>query len=464
MLIRRISFVFFTQVFVLFCISCAALQTQTAHYKSIEKNLRFRDYGRVVHNIEEARKKGKYGAKDRVLFYLDMGLALHFAKKYEKSNKYLDKAEIAIEENFTKSISKIMTSFLLNDNVLDYAGEDYEDVFTNVIKGLNYIHLGDYEAAMVEIRRVNLKLNRIQDKYAKMAKKLSESKKLKKDEKTFDFKPGKTKLQYSVFASYLSMIGYSNMGKWDDALIDKRRVIEGSSGRLRDLSKEVLEPAQDSLIPTYTLCFAGKGPIKEELVLLLDFDPDLNLARVMLPGLESEEITSFRYEGESELHLKFAVPRIERRNSNIKGVRTLVDGCLRDKMCLIENFGEVGEETFKVKKPIIYLRAALRTLLKAFIDAKAKEDIDKKHDKNKILAGFLKFAVDVATDITENADLRCWRTMPGTVYGGRIDLPPGEHTVTFEYLNAHGNVVDLEKRVITVNEKGLNIIEGVSYR
>ena len=80
------------------------------------------------------------------------------------------------------------------------------------------------------------------------------------------------------------------------------------------------------------------------------------------------------------------------------------------------------------------------------------------------MAGLLKFAVDAITDITENADLRCWRTMPGKVYGGKIDLNPGEYEIAFEYLDRHGNVIDSERKKLFVNKNDLNIIEGVSYR
>jgi hypothetical protein len=190
----------------------------------------------------------------------------------------------------------------------------------------------------------------------------------------------------------------------------------------------------------------------------------LNLARVMLPGKKNVEMTSFEYEGEDELHLKFAVPEIVRRKSRIRGIRTLVNGSVQEEMYLLEDFANVAEQTFNVKKPIIYLRAALRTLIKAMIDAKAKKDIDEKHQDDKILAGFLKFAVDAVTDVTENADLRCWRTMPGKVYAGKIDLLPGEYEITFEYINESGEVVDLEKKIVSVNKNTMNLIEGVSYK
>ncbi len=77
-----------------------------------------------------------------MLYYLDLGMLHHYAGNYAKSNEFLQKAEYAIEELFTASVSKIATSLLLNDNALDYSGEDYEDIYLNIFKALNFIALG----------------------------------------------------------------------------------------------------------------------------------------------------------------------------------------------------------------------------------------------------------------------------------------------------------------------------------
>ncbi|MEJ2567559.1 MAG: hypothetical protein P8Z50_01565 [candidate division WOR-3 bacterium] len=200
----------------------------------------------------------------------------------------------------------------------------------------------------------------------------------------------------------------------------------------------------------------------------------------MIPDRKNQEISSFKYKGDDELHLKFAVPEIARRKSKIRQVRIYANGRPLGEMYPLEDFGTIAEETFKVKKPIIYLRAALRTLIKTVVDSKVKESIDKKYEKendedkekdakdkeqnNKLMAGLLKFAVDALTDVTENADLRCWRTMPGRAYAGRINLVPGEHEINFEYLDARGNVVDMETKTIIIDKNTLNLIEGVSYQ
>jgi len=438
--------------------SCASLQTQISHYEDIDREFSTRQYDRAVEEINEARSKGKYKEKDRVLFYLDMGTALHNAGKYEESNNYFSRAELAIEQNFTKSISQIATSMILNDNVLDYPGEDYEDIFTNILMALNYIHLNNIEEAMVEVRKIDVKLSRLASKYKGMADKLSNSKDKVK------FKPGKTNLRNSALGSYLSMLSYNHLGKFDDARIDRSRVLRATRASLNVFLDEALKPSMGDKVAVYPICFVGKSPVKTPLELSLDLNTDLKLGRINIPG-ERDSVLFFRYEGDADLTLKFAVPKITDRRTRIKNIRLLVDGELRGEMHLLEDFYNVARETFEVKKPIIYLRAGLRTFLKAVANKEVSDGIDKSTEDAKLVGAILKFVTDRATEYSESADLRCWRTMPGDVCVGRIDLSPGIYDFTLEYIDSRGVMIDIETKIgVEVRRDGLNLIEGVSYR
>jgi hypothetical protein len=433
------------------------VQTKVSHYDDIDRELINRNYERAVSEIVEARKKGNYEEKDRVLYYLDLGIALHNAGQYDKSNDYLSEAEIAIEENFTKSISKLLTSMILNDNVLDYSGEDFEDIFMNVLMALNYMHLNNIDDTMVEIRRIDIKLSKLQDKYEGMAKKLSNT------EENIKFKAGHTDLRYSALGSFLSMVSYLHQGKYDDARIDRQRVEVATPAKMKNFLDDVFKVPSEGKVSLYPVCFVGKSPVKIPLELGLDLNPDLNLGRIIIPG-EEKSTLFFEYKGEEDLHFKFAVPKIEERESKIYKIRVLVNGSFMEEMHYLENFGNVAIKAFEVKKPIIYLRSGVRTFLKAILDKKATDEIDEKTEDKKVLGAVLKFLVDVAADITESADLRCWRTMPGHSYVGLIELHPGTYNITFEYFNSRGKVIDREtKKGVEIKEGKINIIEGVSY-
>ncbi|HEQ71201.1 MAG TPA: hypothetical protein ENN69_01830, partial [Spirochaetia bacterium] len=125
----------------LLAVSCSSVMTQKGQFKSIDERIKRHDFSGALKDLEKAKKK-YYEEKDRVMFYLDAGMLAHYSGDYEKSNEYLTRAEYAIEELYTASISKAAASLLLNDNALDYSGEDYEDIYLNVFKALNYLHLG----------------------------------------------------------------------------------------------------------------------------------------------------------------------------------------------------------------------------------------------------------------------------------------------------------------------------------
>ncbi|MBN2017130.1 MAG: hypothetical protein JW794_03200 [Candidatus Cloacimonetes bacterium] len=249
------------------------MKTSKAQYAGMMENLRANDFKTCLTQIEEAKEK-HYKEKEKVLFYLDAGMLYHYCGDYRKSNEYLEKAEFAIEDLYTKSIGKAAASVLLNDNALDYFGEDYEDIYLNIFKALNYLHLNDPEDAFVEIRRINNKLNLLEDKYKKIADEYNKS-----DDKKRDFKIGDIKFYNSALARYLSMLLYYTEGKYDDARIDLKEIREAIENQPTVYNFEVppLEShiAKSDSIPIYFLSFVGNSPDKKSNTLWVHTEKDM---------------------------------------------------------------------------------------------------------------------------------------------------------------------------------------------
>ena len=141
---------------ILFTIGCASTRTSKKHFIGINEKLISRDYAGTLKQIESA--KGKfYTEKERALYYVDAGMLNHYQGNYEESNTLLSKAEKDFDELYTKSLSRAAASMLLNDNILAYSGEDYENIYINVFMALNYIEMDDFDGAFVEIRKINNK-------------------------------------------------------------------------------------------------------------------------------------------------------------------------------------------------------------------------------------------------------------------------------------------------------------------
>ena len=130
-------------------------------------------------------------------------------------------------------------------------------------------------------------------------------------------------------------------------------------------------------------------------------------------------------------------------------------------MQLLEDVARVAEETFQAKKSLIYLRTVARAVAKGLAAHKAK----KKVDAGGVEGWLKKAAIDVATDISENADLRCSRLLPGRIYVGDFEIEPGTYDLEIEFLDENGDVVSAQElKGYQVLKSGLNLIEAVSLK
>ncbi len=102
----------------------------------------------------EADKRGE--GKDAVVWRLEQGAVLRAAGKLEDSNRAFDKAEELVnkyEEAAKMSVSREALATVTNLTTLPYEGFAYDKIMMNTYKALNYLELGDYEKARVEINR-----------------------------------------------------------------------------------------------------------------------------------------------------------------------------------------------------------------------------------------------------------------------------------------------------------------------
>ena len=196
--------------------SCSNLATNKSFYGPIRSDLRSGSYEAAVSKIEAARRDKAYTHKDRLLYFLDSGFAAHYAGRHPQSNASLEMAENTAEDLFTRSVSRAAASLLLNDNTLEYAGEDYEILYANLIKALNYLAGDRFDEAFVEIRRANLKLELLEDKYAEAGTLLRDGLGSATQKEIPPYKVPKVRFNNDAFARYLSMHLYAADGKPDD--------------------------------------------------------------------------------------------------------------------------------------------------------------------------------------------------------------------------------------------------------
>lgn len=453
--------------------SCASMKTSTKQYEGYSEKLASQSYGALISQIEESKNK-YYTAKEKLLYYLDVGMLYHFDGKYQKSNEMLDIADTLFDDLYTKSVSKGAASLFLNDNALEYSGEDYENIYISIFMAMNYLHLNQFDEAFVEIRRIDNKLKSLETKYQTMSAKMNNS-----GERKFSIKHGRNHFHNSALGRYLSMLMYKAEGKMDDARIDERKM-EDAFRNQRSIygfkSPDVSNTLSSDQNPRISvLSFVGKSPIKKENKLLVT----TYKGYIRVEGQGGFDYSDTIYLPVDEgFHIKFSFPTIYQGESEVDFIKLLVDDKAY-KLEKIEDIGVVASETFKVKEPIIYGKTLTRALAKAFgssafkkwIKDKAKKEAKKQKKKTsdddmvtflfEVGTDIVNWAVDSAVDATENADLRISHFFPNACYIREVSVSQGTHHVKLEYYNSFGQMIFCDdKGMVDVNTGKLNMIES----
>ncbi len=450
-------------LFLIFLSGCGSMATRKDFYDPITVELRARNYETAAAQLEEAKAGGKFGEKDRFVYYVDAGLAYNYAGLYDSSNLRLHQAEIAAEDLFTKSISKAAVSLLLNDNALDYAGEDYEILYTNLISALNYIALGKFDDAFVETRRANLKLELLEQKYAEAAELLQRGSNEDTVEVTVSYDVKPVRFHNSAFGRYLSMHMYAADGKMDDAQIDFDYLKQAFSAQpfIYDFEFPELKYRAEEGVLLSVVALAGLAPVKEALNLRIRTDKQLDLVQILYtdPERQDEEYGHLPMEVSEDYYFKFALPSLQDRPSVISHANVYAGENLLGRLQILEDVGKVARETFESKSSLIYIRSVVRAVAKGLLAHKQK----KKADSGGLGGWLKKAAIDVAADISENADLRCSRLLPGRILVGDFELAPGEYDLTVEFVGYDGEIVNRQLfPQYQVLGSGLNLIEAIS--
>lgn len=133
-----------------------------------QKNLVFQEhFGKG--EMEEANKvlesnKKKVKDKDLLLFNWQKGVVEQMLEHYPESNAYFEKGYI-FSEDYRKNYGMEALSLVTNPMIKPYTGEVHELVLMHYFKVLNYLRLNQFDEALVECRRIDIKLNMLNDKY-----------------------------------------------------------------------------------------------------------------------------------------------------------------------------------------------------------------------------------------------------------------------------------------------------------
>ncbi|WP_372796069.1 hypothetical protein [Pontiella sp.] len=440
------------------------MRTSKSHYAGTDAMLAQANYTGALTQITAAKSKG-YSHKDRVIYYLDTGMLHHWNGEYEKSNEQLELAEKAIEENFTKSLTRSASTLILNDNAQAYFGEDYEDIYLNAFKALNFLALNQPDSAFVEVRRIDLKLKELSSKYDKVAEKLN-----KAEEAHEKFQPGKNYFQESALGRYLSMLLYRNDYKWDDVRIDLEKISKGWKLQpgIYNFDPPDFSNEADRL-PSGTgrlniMAFSGICPDKRASALQIYTEENL----IVLAGTSEDYLGKQNLSGLQVIpwygvkpgyNFKFQLPRMEKRPSKVARIEVVVEGLKTATLQPLESLENAALETFSIRKPLIYLKTITRAVVKGLATQTATESMTNNMDD--AMAFFTRLATTVAVNQTENADLRMSRFFPAKASIRELHLPEGVYDITINYYSHSGALLHADRKTgVSVAADRLNVLQS----
>ncbi len=396
-----------------FAIGCGSV---TSHYRQVEDYYeagRFKNADQII----ESNREG-YGDLNAVLYYMDKGMTTHLAGEFKKSNEYLTLAEDTIELLYRKSMARGLGSMLTNDNIYPYEGEDFEKVMLNIMMALNYIYLNQPDEALVEARKVDHKLNLLNDKYEE-----------------------KNVYQDDVLARYLSGILYEMRGEINDALIEYRKAYEISqiyhknygTPILPYLNKDLLRTTEalhfDEEFKKYQSEFSGtQWPsseslrLKGELIVLVfngraPIKEDYFIDAVIPEGKE--------WEGEI---VRVAFPKFVARHPKANYYNIHFGDKINDcQTYLIEDIAAIAQKNLADRITRISTKATARAITKYIAGRKLRQEAAK--SGNPLVSNLTWLGTNIYSVASEQSDKRSWRTLPGQIQIGRVILEPGEYHI-----------------------------------
>ncbi|MBT3209520.1 MAG: hypothetical protein HN704_16135 [Bacteroidetes bacterium] len=410
-----------------------------------QKNLKFQEH--VTNGkLEKAKQlllkdtKSKEN-RNKLLYYFNLGWINFMLQESNESNSNFAQADIIIEDQ-QKKYGLEALSLVSNPGIKPYKPEDFEVVLLNYYKTLNYLRLQKFEEALVECKKINIKLNSLNDKH----------------------KDHKNRYQQDAFAHLIMGLVYDAGKDYNNAFIAYRNALEiyetdysknfGIEAPLQ-LKKDILRTA--SLVGFYDevqyyekqfgikymkkenrggeLIFLwqnGFGPVKSEWsinfskvdgeggwITLVNDDLGINFP-FYIGDKSAKEKSAF-----ADLSfLRIAFPKYLERPTYFNGAEIIANQA-NYPLEIAEDINEIAFKTLHDR-----MLREIGTSILRLATKKALELAARKENEN------IGAAIGIVNALTEKADTRNWQTLPRTISYARIPLPEGKNTIE---LKTYGN-------------------------
>lgn len=459
--------------------SCSTYNTKT----TIEGDLFSGDFNKAIEGID----KNKFLLKDRnkLLYLMEKGKIEHLRGNYEKSNALFEQAYIMIDDKIKTNVGQAIAGKFTNPMAEPYKGEDFEKVTIHYYMALNYFHLGMPNEALVEAKRINIKLLELNEKYPE----------------------NKNKYSRDAFSQILQGLIYESTGDINNAFIAYRNaeeIYDRDKGTFfgvsmpEQLKKDLVrtsklmgfreeyqaylkkfnmlpppsdtnstqKPKKGAKAPTpetpaitaptgeaVVFWENGLGPAKDQIMISVSNAGPFFYGSYMDGDIVEEIIIPIPIGSNIGSINAIAIPKYRKRDTFYSKATIVVDG-KEQPFELGQDFNSIAKQCLKDRmlREVIDLAArfAVKKASSAGLGALGKELFgDTGGD-------LMKLGGDIAGAATEKADTRNWQSLPATICYTRIPLKEGENKFVIKKYGPQG-IVDTDTLNIPYR-KGLQIV------
>ena len=394
----------------------------------------------------ENKKDKLYTKRDNVLYYLDSGMLSYYEDDYMGAIDKLSKAEQYISDYYTKSITQNIAGFLTNDTAIEYPGEDYEDIYINLIKTIAYYKAGKWEEGFHELNAYRTKTNKLKQKHQ------ADIERAKDLAKISDEPPVNVNFYDSALAEYLFLLYYRTLRDTN--------LVNYSERMIKDIFRNSPD-IYDFNIPT---TINKETSVKSS---------DTYVNFVILSGTSAQKIEKKEiYSNELVLSLpELYIPQSEINLISVILTEKNTNKAYELPLEKIEDIGNIEKDIFKTRSKLIYYKSVARSITKAggTLGTGIAGDVlsDSDNAGLSIVGGLLTAASSKQRDFnesTERADLRHSKYLPGRVDVGGLNVEPGKYSIEIRYYNlAKGKIIYTQTlNDVDVKKGKLNLVSASS--
>lgn len=391
---------------------------------------------------------GEERGRRQFLYEVNNGLVLSLMGRYDESNVHFEKAFL-LGEDYRINYVNEAASYLTNPNLTAYRGEDHEHLMLLYYKAINFLKQGKSQEALVECRRLNVRLQQLSDRY-----------------------PSENRYKQDAFIHTLMGIIYDSNNDYNNAFIAYRnalKIYEKDYSLLFNLAvpmqlkkdllraaylsgmSEELEQMKSRFEMTDYVYVPNKGgelvffwhnglsPIKAEWGLsfvLRQRGNHVEIANQDFGWQYSFDISNYNDKDKRNLNsieiFKVAFPRYVERPMQFQSASLQTNG-VQYNLELVEDVNQIAFKCLEDRMHVEFSKALIRVALK-----KASEYQLRQEDKN------LGALLGVVNALTEKADTRNWQTLPHNIYYCRVPLIEGSNNVKFLVKDFKGQMSQLE--------------------